>query len=313
MGGHGTGPGAFDLPGDVAVDGSGNIYVTDTHRVQIFGPDRTFLSAWVAPGTADNDYLSNIAIASDGSVYVSATGKNVIYKLGVAQQAPTASTEAIADSTAGPVATPVTKTPAPPAAPSASVNVATTALVIDHTFPVHTTLDLPPAWSLSELTRGGFGVRRTGGTNEWPAYVDASIVSNAFADPCHAAEGPMSPPVGPSVDDLTAALTHLAGFRAGPVTDITVDGFHGKSFDLTNSIDIKTCSDDPWLRQWTADDSVSGDVHDVPNGSLPGSHQRIAIIDVNGTRLLIEQWTFSSTSLSEILEAQAVFDSIRFQ
>jgi DNA-binding beta-propeller fold protein YncE len=84
-GGSGDGEGEFEFfsqrsalgspYGDVAFDAAGGIYVLDTgnHRVQKFGPDRTFLLAWGTEGTEDGQFLApgGIAVGPDGVVYVS--------------------------------------------------------------------------------------------------------------------------------------------------------------------------------------------------------------------------------------------------
>ena len=41
-------------------------------------------------------------------------------------------------------------------------------------------------------------------------------------------------------------------------------------------------------------------------------HQRIAILDVDGTRVLIETWTFDDTRPPVVADAFAVVDSIDF-
>ena len=72
-------------------------------------------------------------------------------------------------------------------------------------------------------------------------YIQASVrvfvPTNAYADPCLSME-PMSPPVGPTVDDLTAVLTNLPGILlTQPATDIIIDGYSGKTFDLESTLD----------------------------------------------------------------------------
>ena len=49
-GSTGSGSGQFVVPGDAAVDASGNIYVADpeNHRIQKFTPDGTFITQWTA-------------------------------------------------------------------------------------------------------------------------------------------------------------------------------------------------------------------------------------------------------------------------
>jgi DNA-binding beta-propeller fold protein YncE len=52
-GGQGSNDGQFLLPHSLAVDTSGNIYVTDTgnNRVEKFSPNGTFISKWGSRGT----------------------------------------------------------------------------------------------------------------------------------------------------------------------------------------------------------------------------------------------------------------------
>ncbi len=54
------------------------------------------------------------------------------------------------------------------------------------------------------------------------------VVENVIADPCGA--GLLDPPVGPSVDEMVAAISSLDGFEASAPTDATVDGFSGQEF-----------------------------------------------------------------------------------
>jgi hypothetical protein len=86
----------------------------------------------------------------------------------------------------------------------------------------------------------------------------------------------------------------------------------GKSFELDNNIAIKQCSEDPWLPQWTfRSEGLDSDA--VENsGGLSGTHQRIAIVDVDGVPVLIEEWILGAR-VDEVLEADAVFESITFE
>lgn len=66
--------GTFTFPEDVAVDTSGNVYVTgrDDHRVQKFTNNGTFVAKWGGNGTGDGQFQSPEGIAVDGAgnVYV---------------------------------------------------------------------------------------------------------------------------------------------------------------------------------------------------------------------------------------------------
>jgi DNA-binding beta-propeller fold protein YncE len=82
-GSPGTGEGQFDFGpngfyaygfGSIAFDAAGNIYVLDTlnHRVQKFGPDRRFLTAWGSEGRGDAQFIypTDIAVDAQGRVFV---------------------------------------------------------------------------------------------------------------------------------------------------------------------------------------------------------------------------------------------------
>src|SRR5262245_25435245 len=61
---YGGGDGQFYGPKGVAVGGSGDVYVADDSRVQVFTSDGAFLRAWPCPG-------KNIAVDAQDNVYVS--------------------------------------------------------------------------------------------------------------------------------------------------------------------------------------------------------------------------------------------------
>jgi DNA-binding beta-propeller fold protein YncE len=69
-----TSPGNFSLPTGVAVDGNGNVYVTDTlnDRVEIFDADGDFISQFGSPGDGPGHFArpKGIAIDRDGHIWV---------------------------------------------------------------------------------------------------------------------------------------------------------------------------------------------------------------------------------------------------
>jgi hypothetical protein len=116
----------------------------------------------------------------------------------------------------------------------------------------------------------------------------------------------------PSVDELAQALTQQPGVRAGPVTDITLGEHSGKTFELANSIDATRCTADPWLPQWIyRSEGLDSDATANSEG-LPNTHQRIAVLDIDGIPVLIELWELGANR-QEVLEANALFESIRFE
>lgn len=69
-----TEPGAFSLPTNVAVDGDGNLYVTDTlnNRVEIFDAEGNFLSEFGKAGDGPGRFArpKGIAVDRDGHIWV---------------------------------------------------------------------------------------------------------------------------------------------------------------------------------------------------------------------------------------------------
>ena len=80
----------FNSPGGVAIDDSGNIYVTDTYnnRIQKFSPDGTFITKWGNSGTGDGQFNGPLGIAIDGSgnLYVADVFNNRIQKFDSGRQ-----------------------------------------------------------------------------------------------------------------------------------------------------------------------------------------------------------------------------------
>lgn len=83
-GDSGTGNGQFSSPHSIAVDGSGNLYVTDTgnHRVQKFSSGGAYLTQWGAQGAGDGQffYPAGVALDAGGNVYVADTANDRIQK-----------------------------------------------------------------------------------------------------------------------------------------------------------------------------------------------------------------------------------------
>ena len=109
-------------------------------------------------------------------------------------------------------------------------------------------------------------------------------VANLYKDPClWRTSGEAAPRVGPTVADLTAAFARQPHFTASAPTDVTVDGFRGSFMTMTIDADLDFAGCD------------SGQVHSWidPDGNSryyagPGQVEQFWIVDVDGTRLVIE-------------------------
>ena len=80
----GESDGRFVTPQGVAVDSSGNVYVTDelNHRIQKFDSDGTFITEWGSEGEGYGQFNTPMGVAVDSSdnVYIGDGGNNRIQK-----------------------------------------------------------------------------------------------------------------------------------------------------------------------------------------------------------------------------------------
>jgi hypothetical protein len=147
--------------------------------------------------------------------------------------------------------------------------------------------------------------------------VSITTVTNVTRDACLDPE-PAYPAVGSTVDDLATALSQLAPFEvtAAP-SDVTFGGFPGKHLELTvPALDVSGPSGD---RRFT--DCVEGHLNSWIAPDLggpfwgynadPGSTEEIWILEVGDTRLMISALRSSAAPAEDLVELQAVLDSIQ--
>jgi len=136
-------------------------------------------------------------------------------------------------------------------------------------------------------------------------------VGNVYADPCNWMRGPVKPPVGPTVDDLAAALVEQAGPAGIAPTDVIVGGYAGKKVELSipSDIDTETCDEGDFGR-WspTADPEHYG-----PFTYGNGQHDTVYIIDVDGIRWVIDTNYLPGTPAASLAELERLVESIRFE
>lgn len=137
------------------------------------------------------------------------------------------------------------------------------------------------------------------------------FVSNVYADPCHWKGHPLDPAVGPTVDDLAAALVAQDGPGAPAPKDATVGGYAGKRVKLTipDDVDNGTCDEGDYGR-WApgGDPSWYG-----PFTYGRGQHDTVYIVDVEGTRWAIDTNFLPGNSRKDLAELDQLLKSIRFE
>lgn len=146
-----------------------------------------------------------------------------------------------------------------------------------------------------------------------------TTVPNVVQDAC-TDHSPADPAVGPTVDDLATALTNLAPFEVTSLpSDVTLLGHQGKHLQLTmpgipnEGGEFTGCTGGN-LHSWFFNDpsGVSDDSFYGYNGE-PGSTEDFWILDVDGTRLMLETNSSPATPAEDLAELQAIFDSIQFE
>ena len=198
----------------------------------------------------------------------------------------------------GPAATP---TPAPTPSPASFDRHGLGELepgtyVLEGVQPLRVTFTVPSGWEklISPST-----VWATPASNARLGFMN---IDNLFIDPCQPALGLMDPPVGPTVDDLVAALRRVAGIEASAPADITVDGYSGKRLDLSVAGTVDPC---PGVETVLLRGTV-----DAPAPAL-GDDYRMWIIDVDGRRLVMVQVARTAATAADRTELQAIVDSVR--
>jgi hypothetical protein len=155
-----------------------------------------------------------------------------------------------------------------------------------------------------------------GGSDLFDLYVTPLFVGNVYTDGCHWHGSELSPAVGPTVDDLATVLFTQEGPGASPPTAVTVGGYPGKKVELSipEGLDTTTCdSDSPG-----SDPHFGRFVFDRGYGAHPylygdGQHNTIYIVDVDGTRLVIDAMYLPGVSAADRAEQDQIVASIRFE
>jgi hypothetical protein len=156
----------------------------------------------------------------------------------------------------------------------------------------------------------GEGWRNEGGGggvfNEDVGGMTFSRPEQVWADACHASEGFHAGPVT-TLDGLVAALSEQAGWvDVTAPSDITINGYAGKTFQRTAPADFTGCNPGKdAFRSWS---SYQGDVYYQPNET-----ETLLVLDLNGSIVLINTRGADRPDASALAAQAAVLDTIRIE
>ena len=151
-------------------------------------------------------------------------------------------------------------------------------------------------------------------------HVGLTIINvwNLVTDGC-TTHGRRNPPVGPTVDDLSTALTELPPFVVTkPPSDVTLAGLSGKHLELTipelpvevdgSGITYPECSEG-LLKSW-----IGTPLSYAFSGyTEPGSREDLWILDVDGSRLVVSAIRSPESPEEDVAELRSLIDSIRIE
>ena len=175
---------------------------------------------------------------------------------------------------------------------------------------VEVTLSLPPGWDGDNCS---VGIEMDTTTT---CACRCGMSGHVYSDPCQW-DGTLEE-VGPTVDDLAAALEQQP-MRDATVSDVEVDGFAGKLVTMSVPDDMdydesKTSSDgfvDCDLGQFRTWNSPAGT--DVRGQQGPGQRDDVYILDVNGTRVVVNVAYFPDLQQPQMGELESIVQSMRIR
>ena len=184
--------------------------------------------------------------------------------------------------------------------------------VVDRLFNGRITFDLPENWTGLEHNRGQALIVKTLDAQPFDqvgptVLLGIYAVDRVYEDPCRDRDPATGAPA--TLVGVLAGLTHAVGFEAGPIQDTTLDGLPAKVFDLRTSFDREDCRAIPFS-QWSFRDQ-NGVGHG--NGTSSGGHQRLWLLDVDGTVILINADSGDDSNPGYVEELYEIVKSIRFE
>jgi hypothetical protein len=193
--------------------------------------------------------------------------------------------------------------PSPEALSSPPENLSVAVRYFASNFSVPFTFTVPRSgWTTGATAGPSFDVHtRTGAPYGLSVMTDISV----YLDPCHWDTGYIADLASlGTVDGIVAALTALPGFTASAPVATTVGGHAGFAFDLTVPSDASACTDVGKVRLLDVGGPSNHDEFSI------NAHLRYEVIDVGGTPVLLEHYSFEAAS--RLAEVQQLVNSITF-
>jgi hypothetical protein len=133
-------------------------------------------------------------------------------------------------------------------------------------------------------------------------------VGNVYARPCRSNGTLLDPPIDSSVDALVAGLQSQKGREATAPTDVALDGYAGKYMEMTvpARIDVSKC-DGGEYRTWV------DTTHDGERSLEAGQRDLLWILDVDGSRLVIDAALGPQTTEKDRADRVQMVESIRIE
>ena len=136
-------------------------------------------------------------------------------------------------------------------------------------------------------------------------------MDQVYGHPCKWT-GTLSRP-GPTVDDLAKALVDRPLRNASKPVDVTLAGYRGKylEWSVPSDADFSKCDAGAgahYFESWTAHGGEGDRYHQGP-----GQVDRLWILDVDGSRVVIDAFLMPSATSEMRDELSAVVKSIRFE
>jgi len=197
-----------------------------------------------------------------------------------------------------------TATAEPRAMPSAGLLEPGMYRIADPAFtPVDLVVTMPAGW-----VRSGFGTLAKHARTPMEVGLAPDVVTHVYGDACDA-EG-TGAEVGPTVDDLVAALLAQQNVDVTGPTSVTIGGYPAQRLDLRPppALDLGTCSEaQPVIRIW------SNQTANVVFMLAAGHSASVYVAEVDGQRVVLATDTGPEATVADVAERDAIVDSIRIE